>query len=428
MWRWIEGAAALLLALTAAAGLWFVYHLYAKPAELRVAVGPAGGDEVALLTALARRSADGKLPVRLAILPTDGPVAAARLIDAGKADLAVIRADLPVPGAARALVQLHKSAVIIVAPKKSRGIEKFGDLKKRTLGVVGPPGANDRLVEQLMTHYGLGPSDLSRVPLSRDDVAEAVQKGRVDAVLTTGPLTGATIGRFNAAVSRAVRGVPMFVAIDAEAIAKSAPQYEAEDIPAGTFRASPAIPADEVSTLFFPNLLVARSKVPDEQAAAVVRFIFDARGSLEAEYPGARLIESASTDKDAVVPVHPGAAAYYGDTEKSFFDRYGDALFYGSMLVSLGGTLAAGAFRRLSRPRRFPVAERLTRLRQMAREAAVVGPDQLTALRGELDGMFDELVDHLAQQTVSDTEAATLLMVIRHVGDALPDRRRALAP
>jgi len=83
--------------------------------------------------------------------------------------------------------------------------------------------------------------------------------GRVDAVLGTGPLTGQTIATFNAAVSRAFRGVPSYVEIDAEAIAKSAPNTNPMTFQ-GAFRSSPANPAEDVTTLFFTHLLVAEKR------------------------------------------------------------------------------------------------------------------------------------------------------------------------
>ncbi|MGC2079487.1 MAG: hypothetical protein WA728_26400 [Xanthobacteraceae bacterium] len=44
-----------------------------------------------------------------------------------------------------------------------------------------------------------------------------------------------------------------------------------------------------------------------------------------AAVPGEIKIEAPSTDKDADAVVHPGALAYLNDSEKSFFDKYGDA-------------------------------------------------------------------------------------------------------
>jgi len=429
MRRWIERAVAVLLLVAAGAGLWFAYQLYTRPSELMVAVGPAGSDDYVFLTALARRLTDSKAAVRLTILSRGNPIEAAQAFDRGQADLAVLRGDLPIPGSARAVAILQKSAVIIIATDKNKKtIENFGQLKKRKLGVIGIPGANDRLIDRLSAHYGLADTDITRIPLKREDAVEAIRTGRVDAVLGAGPLSGPTIANVNAAVAKAFRGVPSYIEIDAEAIAKSAPEYESEDIPKGTFRSSPANPDDDVTTLFFPHLLVAKSSLNEDTVAALTRLLFEARVPLQAEFPSAKLIEAASTDKDAAVPVHPGAAAYYDGSEKTFMERYGDAFFYGPMLLSLLGTAALGAYRFLSRDDTFELADRLRNLRRITNDAArAESVGEIAKLESELGGMFDDLVEKLARGGLQETEISTALMLFKHVSDTLAERRHTLA-
>ena len=68
----------------------------------------------------------------------------------------------------------------------------------------------------------------------------------------------------------------------------------------------------------------------------------EARRDLLGEYPILAQMSAPDTDKDALIPVHPGAAAYFDGDEKSIFDKYGDQFFYGSMLLgSLMSLLAA---------------------------------------------------------------------------------------
>jgi uncharacterized protein len=425
---WIERVVFVLLLMVAGVGLWFGYQFSSRPIELRVAVGPPEREDHALLTGLARRLADTKASVRLQVVSQPGSVEAARALDRGEVDLAVIRADVSVPNSARALAIMQKHAVIVVATDRTKkALEDFGDLKERKLGVIGSPSANDLLIDRLLLHSGLAPTALTRVPLTRETMVEAIRKGQVDAVLITGPLNGATVASFNAAAARAFRGAPPFIELDAEAIAKTAPEYTAEEIPAGAFRAAPMVPAEALPTLFFDQLLVATTKLPEEQAGALTRLIFESRVPLQAEYPTARLVMAASTDKDAAVPAHPGAAAYYNGEEKSFFERYGDALFYGPMLLSLVGTAGLATYRYLTRDRTFVLAERFTRLRTIVRDAHRASSlDELTKLEDDLSGMFDELVERLARGGLEESEISTALLIFKHVSDALGERRRAL--
>jgi TRAP transporter TAXI family solute receptor len=426
---WIERAAFVLLLILAGVGLWFGYHLSSRPAELKVAVGPPEREDHALLSGLSRRLANAKAPVRLQVVSQPGSVEAARALDRGEVDLAVIRADVSVPNSARALAIMQKHAVIVVATDRTKkALEDFSDLKERKLGIIGSPGANDQLIDRLLIHSGLAPTAVTRVPLTRETLVEAIRRGQVDAVLITGPLNGATVASFNAAAARAFRGAPPFIELDAEAIAKTAPEYTAEEIPAGAFRSAPMVPAEGLPTLFFDQLLVATTKLSDEHATALTRLIFESRVPLQAEYPTARLMQAASTEKDAAVPVHPGAAAYYNGEEKNFFERYGDALFYGPMLLSLVGTAGLATYRYLTRDRTFVLTDRFTRLRTIVRGAArAQSLDELGKLEDELSAMFDELVERLARGGLDESEISTAILIFKHVSDALGERRRTLA-
>jgi len=44
------------------------------------------------------------------------------------------------------------------------------------------------------------------------------------------------------------------------------------------------------------------------------------------------------------IPIHPGAAAYFDGEQKDFFDRYGNALYYGPMLLGALASLAAALY------------------------------------------------------------------------------------
>ena len=426
MVKWIEWAAAALVVAAVAVGSLYALYVYSRPASLKIAVGPAGGDDRALVTGMSLHLMNSRAKIHLTVVPCDGPIDAAKLLERGEVDLAVIRGDLSVPSSARAIAVLNKSAVIVLVSSQKK-IADFGDLKNKRLGIVGSPGANDRLISTLSSHYGLTDSAINRVPLTRDEAVERFRKGQIDAVLTAAPITGKTIANFNAAITRALQGPPSFVKIDAEAIAKSAREYESEEIPEGTFRSSPAIPPDDISTLFVANYIVAKNSLSEDMAAALTRLIFEARQPLATEYPVASLIEVASTDKDALIPVHPGAAAYYDDSEKTFFDRYGDLLFYGPMLLSILGTAGLAALRHLGRHQPTSVSISLERLKQITGE--IEHTTKISALaeaKAEVDRIFENVVDGLVLRKIAETDASATLLVLSYVNDALIERRNAL--
>ncbi len=72
--------------------------------------------------------------------------------------------------------------------------------------------------------------------------------------------------------------------------------------------------------------------------------------------PGEIKIEAPSTDKDASVLVHPEALAYLADDQKTFFDRYGDTIFYGLLIFPIFGSAIAAVASYFTRNGRTPPA------------------------------------------------------------------------
>ena len=78
------------------------------------------------------------------------------------------------------------------------------------------------------------------------------------------------------------------------------------------------------------HYIVAASSVSDATIGELARLLLSSRQTLSSELIGFAKIEKPNTDKDANVAVHPGAKAYFDDEQKTFFDRYGDHLFWRS--------------------------------------------------------------------------------------------------
>src|SRR5450631_4236970 len=67
------------------------------------------------------------------------------------------------------------------------------------------------------------------------------------------------------------------------------------------------------------------------------------RRDLMAEEPIFAQITAPSTDQDAYLPLHPGAAAFYNGTQQSFMDEYGNWIYLTPMILGgMATVLAAG--------------------------------------------------------------------------------------
>ena len=63
------------------------------------------------------------------------------------------------------------------------------------------------------------------------------------------------------------------------------------------------------------------------------------------EQPLLAQITAASTDPDAYLAVHPGAAAYYNGTQQSFLDKYGNEIFLAPMILGGVASVLAAAWK-----------------------------------------------------------------------------------
>src|SRR5579864_7495675 len=107
--------AAALLLFAAIVGTVF---LLLRPTTLRIAVGPTGSDDHKLIQALAQNFSGGDASVRLSVVTTAGPVDSISVLKAGRADLAVARADEDLPEDAESVAILRKNVVVLWAPEK----------------------------------------------------------------------------------------------------------------------------------------------------------------------------------------------------------------------------------------------------------------------------------------------------------------------
>ena len=282
-------------------------------------------------------------------MQTDGAAASAQALADGKADLAIIRGDLDVPKNAQAVATLRKNVAVlwVPPPAKVKGkkagpkITKIAQLAGRRIGVVGRTQANVNLLKVILQQYGVDPAKVEIVQFPANEAADAIRNQKADAYLAAGPVNSKITADAIAASTRD-GGTPTFLAIDsAEAIAQNHPVYEASEIPAGAFGGSPAKPEDEVKTISFSHHIVARKGLVGIDRRRLHPATVRDPATLMTDFPLAAKIETPDTDKDAAIPVHPGAAAFVDGEEKTFLDRYSDFIWWGLMALSAMGSAGA---------------------------------------------------------------------------------------
>jgi hypothetical protein len=110
---WLLGIASV-LALSGTAAV--AYYLVSQPTHLKIAVGPPDSDDVRAVEAIGKQLRQERSNLRLNIAVKASPIDAAKAIDTGDADLAVVRRDLGMPKDGSAVAILRKNVVVLFAP------------------------------------------------------------------------------------------------------------------------------------------------------------------------------------------------------------------------------------------------------------------------------------------------------------------------
>jgi TRAP transporter TAXI family solute receptor len=410
------------------------YYFATRPATLRIAVGPANSDDLRVVHALTQAFAQSHSHIRLRPIQTDGAAASAQTIADGKAELAIIRGDLNVPKNAQAVATLRKNVAVLWVPPAAKGkkagpkITKIAQLSGRRVGVVGRTQANVDLLKVILQQYGVDPGKVEIVQFPTGEAADAIRSQKADAYLAAGPVNSKITTEAIAASTRDGR-TPTFLAIDsAEAIAQNHTSYEASEIPAGAFGGSPDRPEDEVKTISFSHHIVARKDLSDFTIAAFTRQLFAIRQTVMTEFPLAAKIETPDTDKDAAIPVHPGAAAFVDGEEKSFLDRYSDFIWWGLMGLSAMGSAGAwfaGYLKKDERGNNSSLRERLLDMIALARNSD--SAEELDNMQAEADNILRDTLDGFEHGAIEEGALTSFNIALEQFHNAVADRKALLA-
>jgi TRAP-type uncharacterized transport system substrate-binding protein len=306
-------------------------------------------------------------------------------------------------------------------------LTKISQLSGKRVDIVAGNEASKGLLELLLSHYGVALTTVTVSEVDLNNIADAIKNNQVDVLFVAGPATGQAIS--SAVTAATVNGAaPTFIAIDqADGIAKRNPAFDSVDIDAGTFGGNPPAPDDSLKSLSFPEYLVARKSFSDGTVAALAKALYTSRQSLAIGLPGEVKIEAPSTDKDADAVLHPGALAYLSDTQQSFFDKYGDDIFYGMLIFPVfGSAIAAMATYLMSgtRTRRLRLLQRVLDLVRKAHAAQTL--EALEALQLEADHLVIAIIHQSEHEEFDETVRMSFSFALDQLRFAIAGRRTAI--
>jgi TRAP-type uncharacterized transport system substrate-binding protein len=417
--------------LVAVATLALVTHAFFSPKVLRVAVGPVGSSDVRVIVGYLQALQRERAGIRFKLVMTDGSASANKALETRKADLAVARADIGLPANSATVAILRRDAILLIT-RPGLVIEKIADLRDKTIGGLVPAAANERLLNAILAQHDVAPNDMLKIFGSFADMMSAAHEGRIDAMFLVNPATDRAIRAFFGAFPKIEGQQPGLLPIgEAEALVEQNPAYDTYEIVRGAFGANPAIPEENATTLAVTHRLVARRDLSEQTVSELTRLLVTLRLQVAQEVPAANQIELPSTDdRAAKLPTHPGTIAYVEGETRTFFERYGDFIYIGVMVVSLLGSAAAALVSTLM-GRRSPVTpdsrlKDLLRLTQDVNEAASI--EELSWIEAESRDVMRDLMASLGEKEVDAGRIAAISFLSTELRRAMSERRVALMP
>lgn len=403
------------------------WQVYNAPTTLRIAVGPFGSEDTRMIAAFAQGLAREQSSFRLRTVITSGVAESARMIEDGKADLAVIRPDILMPTKADTVLITRRFFPIFVTSAES-GIERIADLRDKRIGVISPPEGNINLLRTVLAQYEVAEVPGMIVPLLPGDVSDSVRAGKVDVIFAVGATGGRGISLGMTNLRKAWDSDPRFIPVrEADAIAARHRMIETGEIVRGAFGGDPPRPAQALPTISVTHRIVARQSLSDSLVGELTRELLNQRAVLAPEVPSVQGLEAPNTDKDAPLPVHKGAAAFLDGEQETFFERYGDLFYIGVMGLSLCGSAGAAMWSRNAGRRRFHAMEGIGQLRSLIDTArTTLDHDVLDDMLREADEVVFHAITFMTHGDIDETGVQAYRLVLDQLHRAIVERRHEL--
>ena len=326
-------------------------------------------------------------PVRLKVLDKGTAPEAAAAFSAGQADLAVVRADTRnIPEARTVVLVTHAVTLLIALP--GSWIDDINDLKGKTVGVVGS-AVNQHVVAAISKEYDLERAKVRFRDIPLHELSQAIKGRQMQALLVVTPISEKYLALLRSLWPRGAKF--SLVAIEAAgAIAAVNPSYDSYDLPKGTIRGSPAISqrrSDDAARSHVSRCQqegqrrhrLGADQGGDGQPAGIDGQVPDAVADCFAQH----------RQKPGFIPIHAGAAAYFDGDQKTFFDKYGDQIFYGSMLLGTLTSIFAAAWKFMTKNSDDPAEHPLRRLHGLIDQISKAGSDtELDAVERSIDDVL----------------------------------------
>jgi hypothetical protein len=190
-----------------------------------------------------------------------------------------------------------------------------------------------------------------------------------------------------------------------EALALTQPAIAPGMIPLGSYRGHPALPRQNLATAVVDRLLVARSDLSADLVYRLTSAIYENRSEILEATTLAGFIAPLPGEDDSVVPVHPGAQAYFDREKPGFMQQNARLVSAGLYVLAILSSALLGLRTYWVRARRLRMHTFNRRLMEIASTAGDESElDKLLAHKRQLIDILTEVVADLESEKVSQEE------------------------
>src|SRR6202035_4657727 len=173
--------------------------------------------------------------------------------------------------------------------------------------------------------------------------------------------------------------------------------------------------------------LVAQKKLGADLVTRLTQAILRVRRDLLREQPIFAQITAPSTDQDAYLPLHPGAAAVYNSTTQSFMDEYGNWIYLTPMVLGGAATMFAAAWKFLGLGQPATGQGPLDSLYALGRRMRNACTEaELSDISEKIDGTLNAQRTKSARGDENAVDDATLNVAAHRLESLIHDRRTML--
>ncbi len=139
--------------------LYFLFFNNSKEIELVLSSGQSGGVYKPIAESIATVVNSEYPGIKIKVIESPGSIENIKRLENREADLAMVQNDAPGNSSIRTIVPMYQEALHFLVRKDS-GINKFTDIKGHTIAVGPRDSGTERVVRNLLKHYGMSYNDV----------------------------------------------------------------------------------------------------------------------------------------------------------------------------------------------------------------------------------------------------------------------------